>query len=90
MTLFTSIVDLTFAPDGTLYVVEIDEASWAGVEFGGAVGGTVNACNPETWTCTPVATGLSIPIGAAVDRNGDVFVTVDALIPGAARVIKLP
>jgi hypothetical protein len=88
---FTSIVDLTFGPDGTLYVVEIDEASWFAVEFGIGVGGTVNACNPTTWTCSQVATGLPIPIGAAVDRRtGDVYVTINALIPGAAEVIKLP
>jgi hypothetical protein len=89
---FTSIVDLTFAPDGTLYVVEIDEASWAAVEFGaGALGGTVNACNPATWTCSQVATGLPIPIGAEVDRrSGTVYVTINALIPGAAQVIALP
>jgi hypothetical protein len=89
---FTSITDLTFGPDGTLYVVEIDEASWAAVEFGvGSLGGTVNACNPATWTCSQVATGLPIPIGAAVDRRtGEVYVTINALIPGAAQVIKLP
>jgi hypothetical protein len=89
---FTSIVDLTFGPDGTLYVVEIDEASWAAVEFGvGSPGGTVNACNPVTWTCSQVATGLPIPIGAAVDRRtGEVYVTINALVPGAAQVIKLP
>jgi hypothetical protein len=89
---FTSIVDLTFAPDGTLYVVEIDEASWAAVEFGvGSLGGTVNACHPTTWTCFPVATGLPIPIGAAVDRRtGEVYVTINTLVLGAAQVIKLP
>ena len=89
---FTSIVDLTFGPDGTLYVVEIDEASWAAVEFGvGSLGGTVNACNPTTWTCSQVATGLPIPLGAAVDRHaGEVYVTINALIPGAAQVITLP
>jgi hypothetical protein len=88
---FTSIVDLTFGPDGTLYVVEIDEASWAAVEFGvGSLGGIVNACNPTTWTCSQVATGLPIPLGAAVDRRGDVYVTINALVPGAAQVIKLP
>ena len=89
---FTSVVDLTFAPDGTLYVVEFDEASWAAVEFGvGALGGTVNACNSNTWVCAPVATGLTMPVGAAVDRHaGEVYVTINTLIPGAARVIKLP
>lgn len=89
---FTSIVDLTFGPDGTLYVVELDEASWAAVEFGvGSLGGTVNACDPTTWACSPVATGLQMPIGAAVDRRGgEIYVTVNTLIPGAAQVIKLP
>jgi hypothetical protein len=88
---FTSIVDLTFGPDGTLYVVEIDEASWAAVEFGvGALGGTVNACDPTTWVCSEVATGLPIPVGLAVDhRAGERYVTINALIPGQARVIRL-
>jgi hypothetical protein len=91
---FTSIVDLTFAPDGTLYVVEIDEASWAAVEFGefgvASLGGTVNACNPTTWTCSQVATGLPMPLGVAVDRRGEVYVSVNGLVPGAAQVIKVP
>jgi hypothetical protein len=87
---FTSIVDLTFGPDGTLYVVEIDEASWAALEFGvGSLGGTVNACDPGTWTCSPVAAGLPIPIGVAVDRRGEVYATTNSLVPGAAQVIKL-
>jgi hypothetical protein len=88
---FTSIVDLTFAPNGTLYVVEIDENSWAAVGFGfGRFGGTVNVCSPGTWTCNAIALGLSMPVGAAVDRRGTVYVTVDTLVPGAARVIALP
>ena len=88
---FTSIVDLTFGPDGTLYVVEFDEASWAAVEFGvGSVGGTVNACNPTTWACSVVETGLPMPIGAAVDRRaGEVYVTVNTLVPGAANVTRV-
>lgn len=88
---FISIVDLTFGPDGTLYVVEIDEASWAAVEFGlGGLGGTVNRCDSSTWVCTELATGLPIPIAAAVNRSGTVFAAVSALVPGAAEVIELP
>lgn len=91
---FTSIVDLTFGPDGTLYVVELDEASWAAVEFGlGGLGGTVNACDPSSpspWTCTVVATGLPMPIAATVDRRGTISVAINALVPGAARVIVVP
>ena len=88
---FTSIVDLTFGPDGTLYVVEMDEATWAAVEFGlGGEGGTVNACNSSTWTCTELATGLPIPMAATIDRKGKVNVAILALVPGEAGIIQLP
>jgi hypothetical protein len=89
---FTSIVDLTFGPDNRLYVVELDEASWAALEFpfGGTVGGTVNACDLATWTCSELATNLPIPIAATTDRHGTVHVAINALVPGAAEVITLP
>jgi hypothetical protein len=88
---FTSIVDLTFGPDGNFYIVELDEASWAAVEFRlEGLGGTVNRCDPTTWNCTEVATGLPIPTATAVNRDGTVYVTILALVPGAAEVIALP
>jgi len=88
---FTSIIDLGFGPDGTLYVVEFDEASWAAVELGlGGLGGTVNACNSSSWTCSVVAGSLPLPSAVAVDRNGTVYATVLSLVPGSAQVIVLP
>lgn len=88
---FTSIVDITFAPDGTAYVVELDEASFFALEAAPeqALGGTVNECDPATWTCTERATGLPIAMAAAVDASGAVFAVVSALIPGQAEVIEL-
>lgn len=94
---FTSIVDLRFGSDGTLYVVEIDEASSAAVELGFffgipglTQGGTVNACDIGSWSCSELATGLPIPIASAVDRDGTVYAAISALVPGAAEVIALP
>jgi hypothetical protein len=91
---FTSIVDLSFGPDGTLYVVEIDEASWAAVEIpefqGGSLGGTVNACDTSTWNCSELATGLPIPIATTTDKRGTVYTAISALIPGQAQIIELP
>jgi sugar lactone lactonase YvrE len=88
---FTSIVDLAFGPDGTLYVVELDEATWAAVEFGlGSLGGTVNACDVASGSCSEVAAGLPIPMAAAVDRDGVVYTAILALVPGSAQVIALP
>jgi hypothetical protein len=86
---FTSIVDLTFGPDGTAYVVELDEASWFAVEVvtDAAVGGTVDTCD-STWTCTEAATALTQPMAAAVNDSGP-FVVVSALISGETQVVPL-
>lgn len=88
---FTSIVDLTFGPDGTAYVVELDEASWFAVEVAtdGMEGGTVNTCDPTTWVCTEAATGLTMPMAVAHNDAGS-FVVVSALIPGETAVVPLP
>lgn len=87
---FTSIVDLTFGPDGTLYVVELDEGSWLAMEEGVGVGGSVNACDPQTWTCAQIATGLPMLTSATVDRAGTVYVVTNALVPGGVDVSALP
>lgn len=91
---FTSIVDLSFGPDGTLYVTEIDENSWAPVEPEfppglPAAGGTVNACTFADWSCSEVATGLTIPMATAIGKDGTVYVLTEGLLP-SAKVIALP
>ncbi|HET9695044.1 MAG TPA: ScyD/ScyE family protein [Steroidobacteraceae bacterium] len=88
---FTSITDLSFGPDGTLYVTEFDEASWAAVEFGlGPVGGTVNACAVSSGACTVVATGLPMPTDVAFRKDGQGAVVINALVPGNAQLQPLP
>ncbi len=87
---FTSIVDLSFGPYGTLYVTEIDEASWLAVEEGiGPLNGTVNACGLGG-NCTEVATGLPMPTASTVGRDGQLYAAVWGLVPGQAQVIELP
>jgi len=86
----TSIVDLAFGPDGTLYVVEIDEATWLAVELGlPTPGGTVNACDVATGHCEVVAGGLPLPSAVAVGVDGTVYATILSLVPGEAAVIPL-
>jgi hypothetical protein len=87
---FTSIIDLTFGPDGTLYVVELDEQSWFGMQVGQGTGGSVNACNSSTWACTQIATGIPMLMSATVGQDGSVYIVKNALIPGAADVTLLP
>lgn len=91
---FTAIIDLTFSPDGKLLVVELDEAGFLGLEWGGSVGGTVNSCRrPRSRSgnirCEELATGLPMSTAAAVSR-GQVHVVIWALVPGLADVIALP
>ena len=91
---FTSIMDLAFGPDGTLYVVEFDEDSWLAVVGGGfapSAGGTVNACNVSTGSCSELATGLSLPTAVTVDRNGTVWIAEHApVLFASAKVRPLP
>ena len=88
---FTSIVDLDFGPDGTLYVSELDEASWAAVEiFNNPVGGTANACDLTTLTCQEIATDVPEHTALTVDKKGTVYATVNGLTPGAGQVITIP
>ena len=88
---FTSIVDLDFGPDGTLYVSELDEASWAAVEiFNNPVGGTANACDLATLTCQEIATDVPQHTALTVDTKGTVYATVNGLTPGAGQVTTIP
>lgn len=92
---FTSIMDLAFGPDGTLYVVEFDEAGWVGIEGNGfaktPAGGTVNACNVTTGACSVKASGLSLPTAIAVDRAGGLWVVEHGpMLFAAARVSRVP
>lgn len=88
---FTSIIDMTFGPDGTLYVAELDENSWFAVEVtGGGVGGTINACDLNALNCTVVAEEIHMLTAITFDDNENLWATTDALIPGSAEVIEVP
>ncbi|MFB6249481.1 MAG: ScyD/ScyE family protein [Salinibacter sp.] len=90
---FTSIIDLRFDDSGTLHVVELEEKSWFAVEAlgpGARSGGTVNACNLSTTSCTERASGLPIPTAITFGKDGTLWATKNALVPGSATVVKIP
>lgn len=86
---FTSIIDLTFGPTGTLYVVELDTESWLAMEAQKGLGGAVTACNANVTSCTRIASGILMSSAATVGRDGTVWVVKNALIPGAADVVPI-
>jgi hypothetical protein len=83
---FTSIIDLTMGPDNRLYVTELDEESWLGMQLGKGTGGSVNACNTRTWQCTQIATGLPMLSSVAVDGAGQIYTVTNALISGSISI----
>ena len=87
---FTSIIDMTFGPDGHLYVAEFDAASWAAVEiFGMPSGGVIKACDLSTLTCHEIASGIDELTGITFGKDGALYATRHALVPGGAEVIRV-
>ena len=86
---FTHIVDLTFGPDGSLYVVEI------------AKNGLLEAFNNNDWTGaliriapdgtrTELIPGvLTAPGGVAVGSDGALYVTNNSIYSGTGEVIRI-
>ncbi|HEU4448838.1 MAG TPA: ScyD/ScyE family protein [Gaiellaceae bacterium] len=87
---FTSVIDLGFGPDGTMYVLEIAKESLLGVEFFGAPPiGALWAV--EGGTKTELAEGeLLAPGGVDAGPNGSLVVTTGTVFgPGAGGVVRI-
>lgn len=88
---FTSIIDMAFGPDGLLYVVELDEASWFAVEvLNTPTTGTINACDVATHACVVLHAGLVSPTAITFGKDGKLWSTEYALAPPLARVVEIP
>ena len=87
---FTSVIDLAFGPDGTMYVLEIVKEGLLGAELLGeppigalwaVKGGTKTELVPGT---------LLAPGGVAVGYNGTLSVTTGTVFgPGGGAVVRI-
>jgi hypothetical protein len=82
---FTNVVDITFGPDGSLWVVEIDSSS---LLFPPEMIGSLIRVAPNG-TRTTVAGGLFSPGGVALGPDGTPYVTVCSVCPGGGQVLRL-
>jgi hypothetical protein len=82
---FTSIIDMTFGPDGRLYVAQLDDASWFAL---GAEGGSVHACTLATGVCEEIVSGIPM-LTSITFRGDDLWGVVFALVPGFTDVVPL-
>jgi sugar lactone lactonase YvrE len=86
---FTAIVGLAFAPDGSLYVLELarngllaafTDGDWTGALIRIAADGTR----------TEIAAGLLVaPGGIAIDTRGGVYVTNNSIFAGSGEVLRV-
>jgi sugar lactone lactonase YvrE len=86
---FTHIVDLTFAPDGSLLVVEIAKNGLLGAFIFGDWTGALIRVAPDGTQTEIASTGLFAPGGVAVGPDGALYVTNHAIHSGTGEVVKI-
>jgi hypothetical protein len=85
---FTNIIDLTFGPDGSLYVLQISRDGLASPT--GPVPGALFRVNPVTGERTLIASdGLNFPTGVVVGPDGWFYVSNFGTSPGGGQVVRL-
>lgn len=85
---FTSVIDLTFGADGSLYVLEINKQSVADLFMGGSDVGALWRIRGGT-KAELVPGLLHTPGGVAVDRNGTIYVTNRSVSVGSGQVLRI-
>jgi len=82
---FTNVVDITFGPDRSLWVVEIDSSS---LRLPPAMIGSPIRVAPDG-TRTTIAGDLFSPGGVALGADGTPYLTVCSVCPGGGQVLRL-
>ena len=79
---FTNVVDLTFGPDGYLYVVELSQSGL----LSGQMDGAVWRVNPQAGSKAEaqLVAQVQAPGGAAFGKDGDLYVTAGTILPSSA------
>jgi len=86
---FTHIVDLTFGPDGSLYVVEIAKNGLLAAFNTGDWTGALIRIAPNGTRTELVPGVLTAPGGVAVGSDGALYVTNNAIYSGTGEVIRI-
>lgn len=84
---FSAIHDITFGPDGSLYVLEIASDLLACELFGDCNGRLIRVA-PDG-TRTTLAQNLPFPGGVAVNQAGQVYITLFSIMPGMGMVVRV-
>jgi sugar lactone lactonase YvrE len=86
---FTHIVDLTFGPDGSLYVVEIAKNGLLGAFDGNDWTGALIRIAPDGTRTELIPGALTAPGGVAVASDGTIYVTNNSVFSGRGELISI-
>jgi len=86
---FKTIIDIAFAPDGSLLVVENATNAFPPPPPFAPYTGRLSRVDLEDCTITPVLEGLNRPTSVVVGRDGAVYVTNNGVTAGAGEVLRV-
>ena len=86
---FTTIIDVAFGPDGSMYVLEIaKEGLLAAFIFGDWTGALIRV-TPDGTRTEMASTGLFATGGVEIGRDGAVYVTNNSILSGTGEVLRI-
>jgi hypothetical protein len=83
---FKAIIDIAFASDGSLLVIE----NATGGFFFPANSGRLSRVNLNDCSRTVLMSGLNRPSAVAVGSDGAIYVTNNGVLPGVGEVLRIP
>jgi hypothetical protein len=86
---FTAVIDVTFGPDGSMYVVELAKNGLLAAFIDGDWTGALIRVAPDG-TRTEIAAGmLTAPGGVAIGNDGAIYVTNNSISSGIGQVLRI-
>ena len=86
----TAVIDLTFGPDDSLYVLEYHEDGYPSVFGPDPVGGRIQQCDVDSGECTVVEDDLHAPGAITFDEAGDLWVAESNIFTPSVHRVELP
>lgn len=85
---FNAIHDITFGPDGSLYVLQFDDDIFSCELFGICSGGKLIKVATDG-SRTVLARDLPYPGGVVVTKNNEIYLTLYSIFPGMGMVVRM-
>jgi len=86
---FTAVIDVTFGPDGSMYVLEIAKNGLLAAFEGGDWAGALIRIYPNGARVEIASDTLFAPGGVTVDGDGTIYVTNNSIFSGTGQVIRI-